>query len=814
MANWLREFRFAARLLWKNRGVSAVAFVTLAFAIGANTAIFTVINALLIRPLPFPEDERLVGLLRGDNWAVSEPKFNRWARLGSSAFSGVAAYDPLGSGFNLVSTGPPDRVVGSRVSSAFFGVLGVRPAIGRDFRPDEDVPGGPRLAVLSHGLWHRRFAARPEIVGRTVTLNGEPYTVLGVMPPGFSFPDKAELWTLFQFAPSSDSRANYFAVVARLAHGLSLPQARAAMTVVADQIRRDAPGLMGDRETITVQPLRERLYGDMRPALLILFSAVAVVLLIACVNVANLQMAQVVRRQGEIALRRALGAQPWTIVRGLLAESVLLAGLGGATGVLLAYAIVPAALAINPVPIAGSERITVDPIVLGFSLAVSILAGVAFGLLPAWQVSRSNVEEALREGGQRSTGTRASARLRRLLVAGEVALALMLTIAAALLVKSLAGLRHTDPGFGVENVLTVKLSLPEARYGRGDVFARFGEAVEQRIGALPAVRSAAFALSLPLELGPELPFTIEGQYGAGTERGVGNAQYRSVGPSYFEALRIPLRQGRRFDARDRRDAVPVALVNETAARRYWPGARAIGQRITVGRPYVPELADAFPREIVGVVADVREEGLGKEAPPILYVPAAQQNDALTALCVRLLPASLVVRADGGTAALLASVQQAIWSVDPEQPVSDARTMEDIVTRSLGPQRFNTVLLGGLASLALLLAAVGLYGVLSHLVGQQTREIGVRMALGASEQAVMGLFLREGMLLVFTGIAAGTAGAVALTRFLQSLLTGISATDPWVFAAAALVMITIALVATLRPALRAARVDPVRALRTG
>jgi predicted permease len=426
-------------------------------------------------------------------------------------------------------------------------------------------------------------------------------------------------------------------------------------------------------------------------------------------------------------------------------------------------------------------------------------------------MARPNLDEVLRAGAHRTVG-QASSWTRRVLVTSEVALALILTIGACLLVKSLAGLHATKPGFAVENVLTMRLTLPEARYRTGNELAHFQERVEERLRALPGVRAAAVAQALPMEVGTELPFTIEGRYVPGSERGVGNANYRGSSAGYFEALEIPVRRGRLFDARDRRSSMPVAIINETAARRFWPDENPIGQRIIVGQPFVPDLADSSPREIIGVVSDVRENGLAQDPPPVLYVPLSQWNDALTALAARLVPFSVVVRGEASAATLTRSVQQAIWAVDPEQPISDVRLMRDIVAKSLGPQSFNAVLLGGLAALALLLAAVGLYGVIAHLVSQQISEIGVRMALGATRAGVLGLFLRQALVLVIIGIVVGLAGALGVTRVLRTLLTGISTTDPWVFALAPLLMLGVAVIAAGRPALRAARVDPAQALR--
>jgi putative ABC transport system permease protein len=810
-----RDARYAARMLRKQPGFAIAVIVTLALAIGATTVIFAAVDALLLRSLPFPEADRLVQVVKaypgGVGTSASIPKFVRWRREGRQVFADLAAYSNLGSGFNLIGSGTPERLIGSHVSARFFDVMGVRPLLGRAFREDEDVPGGPKLVVLSHAVWKTRFNGSAEIIGSAITLNSETYTVIGVMPDGFRYPNAAELWTLFQFDSASQNRAHNFEVVGRLKPDTTLDQTRAAMEIASRNIRREMPDLMEENESVGVRPLRDALYGNMRQPLLILLASVGFVLLIACVNVANLQLAQAAGRQHEMALRTALGASTSTIVRQLLVESVLLAVFGGIAGVALAFVGVPALLAISPVNVPYVERISVDWRVLAFALGISLVTSLGFGLLPALRSARPDLENVLRAGAQRVAG-RTSLRLRRVLVVGEVALALILIIGAALLVKSLVGLQSTAPGFAVEQVLTMKLALPEARYGRGEALAQFQEEIEERLALLPGVRAAALAHTLPLQMGSDLPFTIEGRYVPGTQTGVGNADFRPIGRGYFDALEIPMRRGRVFNARDRRGTLLVAIINEAAARRFWADENPIGRRITVGEPDVPDLADPAPREIIGIVGDVRERWLGGNPAPIVYVPISQLSETYAALGTRLLPYSIVVRGETPVENLTRSVQQAIWSVDPQQPITDVRLMREIVTRSLGPQTFNTVLLGGLAALALVLAAVGLYGVIAHIVSQQTREIGVRMALGASRSNVLGLFLRQALLQVAVGVAVGLIGAMGMTRVLRTLLTGISTSDPWVFALAPASMFAVAVVAALRPALRAAGVDPVRALR--
>jgi putative ABC transport system permease protein len=815
MSAWLREIRFGARVLWRNRTATIVAFITLTLAIGATTGIFTVVDATLVRALPYPEPDRLVRVARGyptiNFGSVAPIKFLYWRQRSDAVYSHLAAYDALGAGFNLVGVGAPERLIGSRVSAAFFGAMGVRPVVGRDFRPEEDLPGHGKVVVLSYDVWQHRFDGRTDLIGQAITLNGEPYTVIGVMPEDFRYPETVRLWTLFQVDPATQDAGNFFEVVGRLRPGVSVAQAKSAMEPIAAAFRRAHPDLMDKNEIIGVEPLRERLYGNLRPALLVLLAAVGFVLLIACVNVANLQIAQASGRSHEMALRAALGAKTWDVVRQLLLESLLLATASGIAGIALAYWSVPLLLARSPIDPAEAAGIGVDLRVLVVGLTLSLLCGILFGLLPAWQAARPDIDQVLRANAGRTMSSASGGRLRRVLIAGEVALALMLTIGAFLLVKSLAGLRATDPGFTVERVLTMKLSLPEGKYAAGDALARFQEQVEERIGQIPGVHGVALALSLPMEMGMDLPFTIEGKYVPGTQKGVADTLYRASGPGYFQALQIPLRRGRLFDARDRRSAVPVAVINEAAARELWPGEDPIGRHISLGQPMLREIADPLPREIIGIVGDVRETGLQERPQPILYIPLAQQNTALNGV-VKLIPFSIIVRGEGTVANLTRATQQAIWSVDPAQPIADVRLMREIVSRALGSQTFNTALLGSLAGLALLLAAVGLYGVISHIVGQRTREIGIRMALGATQARVLSHFVRQALLLVAVGIVIGIGGALGLTRFLRSMLTDISTTDPWVFALAPALLLAIALLAALTPALRAARTDPSSALR--
>jgi predicted permease len=818
----IHHLRYAVRNLLRDRGFTAVALLTLALGIGANTAIFSVVNGLLLRPLPFPQPERLVQLERkyrdGQSQSVAIPKFLYW-RDHNGVFSGLTAYDTLGSGFNLTGVGQPERLTGSRVSREFFSVFGVRPRRGRDFLAEEDRPGGPKVAILSHRLWTRRFGADPAIVGRTLTLNGESYAVVGVMPASFHYPATAELWTPVGIDPASREKANYLEVTARLKDGVSLERAASELKVMAKRYRAAFPDQMDDAESIGAVPLRERLYGRLRPALLVLLGAVACVLLIACVNVANLQLARAAARRREMAVRTALGAGAGRIFSLLITESLVLAAAGGAAGLLLGFWLVKPLVALSPMAAidptgsAGLPPIGIDASVLAFTFGLALLAGLLFGLAPALQAVRSNLREPLQEASTRSTGGARGALARRLLVISEVALALVLITGSALLVRSFAGLVGTESGFRPRGVTAMKLSLPEARYGTPAALELFGRQLAERAAAVPGVRSAAVASSLPLEIGPDLPFEIEGKWpGGDSQVGVGEAQFRALTPGYFETLGIPLARGRTFVTADDSRGEPVAIVNETTARRFWAGQDPIGQRIRVGLPGTAELADKLPRRVVGVVKDVRETGLDEAAPPILYVPLGQVAPTATAMLVRLLPLSLVVHAEGRPAGLVEALRKEVWAVDPQQPVGAIASMDQIVDRSLGLHRFSMLLMGGLALLALLLAAVGIYGVLSYLVSQRTREIGVRMALGASGRQVLRMVMGQGLLPVLVGVAVGLAGAFALTRLLSTLLVGVSATDPAAFVLAPAVLTAVALLASTLPARRASRLDPILALR--
>jgi predicted permease len=822
MTQLLQHFRFAFRTLVRTPSFTAVALITLALGIGANAAIFSVVNGVLLRPLPFPEPDALYQLERtypGDQRS-SSLSLRRYqiAREGTgSVFSSVTAYEPLASGFNLIGEGAPERLVGVRVTHEYLRTFGARPALGRDFNRADEAPGAAKVVLLSDRLWRRRFGAEPAIVGRPLSLNGEPYTVAGVLPASFRFPAKAELWAPLTVPDgvAAQPGANYLMVVGRLKPGVGEKQGNAVAALLEQRFRRENPEDFDPKQKLEVISLHRELYGNLRPALLVLLGAVLCVLLIACVNVANLQLARAGARRREIALRTALGAGAGRIVGQLLVESLVLAIAGGLLGLFIGFLILKPLLAVSPVDALGlTGAAELPPIgfdwrVLAFTFGLALVAGILFGLVPALQAARPDLREPLQEGTARTTGGPRGALARRLLVVFEVALALILATGAALLAKSFSGLVDTDPGFRTDNVLAVKMSLSDVRYGGPDALERFARQLGQRVQGLPGVRSVAVASSLPLEAGPDLSFTVVGKERNGKPM-EGDAQYRAVEGKYFETLHIRLLRGRLLEPTDGVASEAVVVVNETVAKRYWPGEEAVGRAIRIGDPAAN--GPGGSRRVVGVVADVREVGLDQAAPEVLYVPIGQMPADLSTLLVRLLPISLLVRTEGAPTSLTHAVEKELWAVDPTQAVASVEALEKVVERSIGVHRFNLLLMMGLAVLALMLAGVGIYGVLSYLVGQRTREMGIRMALGASSGKLLWMVVFQALVPVAVGLALGLGGALGLTRFLKSLLVGVSALDPAVFALTPLVLAAIAFLASAFPARRASQLDPLVALR--
>jgi putative ABC transport system permease protein len=800
-----QDLRYGVRTLLKNPGFTAVAVIALALGIGANSAIFSVVNAVLLQPLPYRDPDRLV-MVWEDNTKGGYPRntpaaanFLDW-REQSRVFEGMAAI--ANQSFALTGAGEPERIDGRRVSASLFPLLGVEPLLGRAFLPEEDQPGAGRAVILSHGLWQRRFGSDPNITGKALTLNGESHTVVGVMPAHFQFPAREdELWVPIAFTneQAANRGTHYLQVVARLKPGVTVEQTQAEMSAIAARLQEQYPS-QNTGVGAAVVPLHEQLVGDIRPALLILLGAVGFVLLVACANVANLLLARAAARQKEIAVRVALGASRMRLIRQFLTESVLLAAVGGVAGLLLSLWGVNLLKAFIPENISQVGAISIDAQVLGFTLLVSLLTGLIFGLAPATQASNFNLNETLKEGGRDSSAGSRGNRIRAVLVVAEVAVSLVLLIGAGLLINSFLRLRSVDPGFRADNLLTMRIVLPELKYPDQARRAAFYAEALRRIEALPGVESAAVTNWIPLvRQGDSNSFTVEGQPDPGPGRSPSVAT-RVVSPRYFDTMGIQLLRGRQFGEQDRADSPPVVIVSEAMARRSWPGEDPVGKRMKMGGYN----SDAPWMEVVALVKDVRQFELTAEPKPQIYLHYEQP--------AFFRPSNLVVRTEADPLGLAATVRKTVWEIDKDQPVSNISTMEDVLSESISRQRFSMLLLGIFAGVALVLAAVGIYGVMSYSVAQRTHEIGIRMALGAQAADVLKLTVGQGLRLVLVGVAVGLAAAFALTRLMASLLYGVSATDPATLVTISLVLISVALLASYVPARRATKVDPLTALR--
>jgi len=808
MQSLLQDLRYAFRMMADNRGFTAVAVIALALGIGANSIIFSVVNAVLLRSLPFPEPDRIVLVYESDlqqqsKEGVAAANFVDW-RDQNQVLESIAAYRE--EAFSLTGSDRPERVPGAVATAGLFPVLAVQPIAGRVFQHGDENRGLGRVAVISQSLWDRRFGSDPNIIGQKLTANGEPLTVIGVMPAGFRFPGESDLWIPprqsvpeWVLKPALDMTANrdthYLNAVARLKSGVTLQQARAEMDVVARRMEEQNPVSNGGRG-VNLTLLREQAVGKIRPALLVLFGAVGFVLLIACANVANLLLARAAARQKEIAIRTALGATRWRLVRQLLTESVVLAMAGAGLGLLLALWGIDRLIAVVPPELRGAQNIKIDGLVLGFTIIVALATGVVFGLFPALQATRSDLNETLKEGGRGGTAGARRNRARSLLVVSEIALSMVLLIGAGLMIKSFVRLEQVNPGFEPHNVLTVRLTLPPAQYPDNRSRAAFVQQVVQRFQSIPGVQSAAAISRLPLTSGnSSRGVSISGRPTDGTGDGP-NADYRVISSDYFRTIGTPLLKGRAFTEADNTNAPPVAIINESMAKQYWPGEDPLGQRLRID-------TDDPWMEIVGVVGDVKHFGLDTESRSEFYVPYL--NDPWPFM-------TAVVRTTGSPNGLPDAMRNEVWAVDKEMPVSDIKTMEQLLSASIARRRFNMLLLGIFASVALLLAAVGIYGVISYSVTQRTHEMGIRMALGAKPSDVVKLVVGQGIALTLTGVGIGLAGAFALTRVLASLLFEVGTTDLATFVGISLLLTGVALGACFIPARRAAKVDPMVALR--
>jgi predicted permease len=802
----------------RNAGFTAVAIAALALGIGANTAIFSVVNGVILQPLPFREPDRMVrlgeGYADGVNSSVSIPKYMAWTH--NEVFTATALYDQMGIAQTLGASDPPIQLKTLHVSQGFFGVFGSAPAQGRGFDRIEDLPGGPGAAVLSYRVWQRQFGGDRGILGRTVLLNKRPYAVVGVMPKGFESEPQADVWLPFQADPNSANQAHNLFAAARLKPGVDLSQARAQMAVIAERFRRANPKWMGSGERVAVLPMRDFLVADVRPALLILMGAVGLVLLIACANVANLLLARAASRQRELAVRAAMGAGRWRVVRLLLTESALLAAAGAALGFALGAWGVRLLLVLAPGDI---PRLTGDYTqhaaipwfdlrMAAFTMGVTVFTMILFGALPALRASNPDLAAALKEGG-RTVGGSSHHRTRSLLVIAETALALVLLTGAALLVRSFAGLRSVDPGFNTHHLLTFDTALTGGEYSNTAQVADLVRRATGHLETVAGVRSAASTWMLPMAgLNSDLPFVIVGRPRGKSEYD-GDEQWRTVSPGYFRTLEMPLLRGRGIAERDAGGSPLVVVINDAMAKKYWPKEDPLGKVIVIGKGIGP-LFEEPPREIVGIVGDVPETGLTHRDVCVMYVPQAQVANGLTELASGVIPLAWVVRTEGDPLALRRAVEREMRGVAAGIPAARFRTMDEIVWTSLARQ--NALLLTLFVAMALSLAAIGIYGLVSYTVEQRIREIGIRVALGAAHGQVLRMVVLQGAKLAAIGVAVGLVVAFGVTRVLASLLYGVKPADPLTFAGAALAIGAVAVAASYLPAWRAARVDPVRALR--
>jgi putative ABC transport system permease protein len=799
----IQDLRFGMRMLAKKPGFTLVAIITLALGIGANTAIFSVVHAVLLRPLPFPNPDRLVVMTEkdreGSRMGAAYPNYQDW-RTQAESFEGMAGF--RSQIFNLTGVDKPLRLQGRTVSWNFFELLGVVPQLGRGFVEQDDQPGAPPAAMVSHGIWQEKFGGEPALVGNQVKLDGDSFTVVGVLPRDFEFFRRVDVYVpLGQYIkrqPAILDRGNHFGlnVLAILKSGVRVEHASSEMDTLAAQLERQYPNT-NSGNGVMVQQLNERYTEDIRTALLVLFTAVSLVLMIACVNIANLLLVRTTERQKEIAIRVALGAGRARIVRQLLSESVLISLMGGLAGLLIGMWMKDGILALAPQDVSRLSEARMDGVVLLFTFGVSVLTGVLFGVLPAWHASRGNLNTTLKEGGRTSGGSSREG-MRKVLLVGEVGLSLVLLIGAGLMLRTVFELTRTNPGFTPENLLTMQVSLARNAYDEPRRRLFYDECLT-RVQAVPGVMSAALTLSLPIDGSNWNSVFIVGDQAVPPRAELPASAFTPVSTNYFETMGVRLINGRGFTAADTEKSATVTVINETMARRFWPNESPIGKRLKQGWP-----ENETPwREVVGVAADVKLNGVDQETPLQAYLPLAQEPA---------LSLALVVRSQGNPLSLAAAVEQAIYAMDKDLPVFNTRSMDQLLDNAIAQQQLTMVLLAGFAAVALLLAAVGIYGVVSYSVSQRTHEIGIRMALGAQAGDVLRLVAGQGMGLAIVGVAIGVGASLVLTRLMTSLLFGVSATDPLTFAAISVLLALVALLACYFPARRATKVDPIIALR--
>ena len=806
LADLWQDLRYGLRTMLKAPGFTAIAVLALACGIGANTAIFTVVNAVLLRPLPYPGSEKLVEVGRafpgsdfGSN--LSEPKFI-FLHDNNQSFEALTATQEMGSNTYLSDENQTEYISGMIVSADFFRVLGVLPVQGRAFTKEEDSPAGERVVILGNGLWSRRFGSDTGIVGKTISLNGNASTVVGIMPPGFEYFGVQDVFVPMQVNPANKNEGHNWSVIGRLKDGVAPDEARSELNLLFEKFRAIYPQQVQRNETFGGRNWRANMTGNVRELLWILLGAIGVVLLIACANVANLQLTRAAARQKEMAIRMAIGGGSGRLLRQLLTEGVLLALMGGLGGLMLGMWGLNAMRKVLPEGlIPRADEISLDWRVLTFCLAVSLLTGIVFGLAPAWHMLRVDVNGALKEGANKIAEGGVRGRLRSVLVIVEVALALALTVGAGLLLRTFANLRSVEPGFETQNLLSFVISPQGKNY---DTVAKINDLYLrglERFRGLPGVEAVAVTNKLPLDAQFNFPYRLAGQ-----TQFAGAVQYRLITPDYFRVMKIQVRQGRQFDQNDTKGAEPIAIVNEAFAHRNFGSGEPLGQQLCIG---CEAYGDPAMRRVVGVVNDTKQRSLSEASPATVFIPLTQAPDGTKG---NLRQSSFVLRTTGDPLLLSAAIRSELRQLDPGLTVRSLRSMDQLVSQSIAPQRFNLSLLSLFSALGLLLAAVGIYGVMAYNVSQRTHEIGLRMALGAQTHQVLRLVLKQGMRLAFIGVVLGLATSLALTRLMKNLLFGVSATDPATLAGVAVVLILAALLACYIPARRATKVDPLIALR--
>ena len=814
---FLNDLRHSLRSFAQSPAFTLAAVAALTLGIATNTAIFSIVNAVLLKPLAFPDPDRIVLFMntspRGTGAGASPAKFQHY-RQQTAVVQDVAAFNT--GVVNRTGVTLPEQLRSGTVSADFFRLFGVPAARGRTFTREEDLPQGPRVVVLGEGFWTARFNRDPGVIGQSISLGGEPYTIIGVLGP-FDFREfgpTPQVWLPFRLEPNTTDQGHYFQVAGRLKAGVSLEQAQARLKLSANEFRARFPDALGPNNSFSVQPIREALVRNVRSSLLVIAGAVSFVLLIACANVANLLLARATARRREVAIRATIGASRGRIIRQLLTESVVLSLAGGALGLFAGWAGIRALLSVNTADLPrvgdGGSLVGLDWRVLMFALVVAVGTGLLFGLIPALQSARTDLTSTLKESGGRSgTGFRQN-KARSVLVVAEVALALVLLIGSALLIRTAVALGHVNPGFDAHNVLTLRMSLASPQFRQSDAAEQLVRSGVERLRALPGVVSASATCCVPLQGGYGLPFRVVGRpLTEGPFHGGGG--WTTISPGYFEVFKIPVKRGRAFTERDDRHGAPVVIINEAMARQFWPKADPLNDRLVIGRGVMREFADEPERQVVGIVGDTRDAGLNSDPQPAMFIPQAKVPDAANALNLRITPIAWVVRTQAEPHGMRAAIEEQLRQVTG-LPVSDVRSMEEVVSLSTSREQFNMWLMTVFGGAALLLAAIGIYGLMAYSVEQRRQELGIRLALGAQTSQVKNMVVFQGMRLAMVGVATGVAGALGLTRLISTFLFGVTPRDPLVFVGVPILLTAVAVLAAWLPARRASRVDPIIALR--